>query len=192
VKRICPVCGKEFEDKSINLSKKTCSNKCRDALLYRDEEKKFARSVQMRLGVMKRSGGVEFDEETIEQIKKDLKIGRCMTCGRERREDEKDFHIDHDHVTGKYRGILCPQCNYALGNIGDNPFGALVLASYLIDHNAGGNNWKRDWLDATSIYLLTQDIVHKLEIDVDSIDILLGIETQWDIRNSELYQIVNS
>jgi hypothetical protein len=40
---------------------------------------------------------------------------RCKICGR------KDFapKIDHDHVTGKVRGILCTNCNTGLGNFKD-------------------------------------------------------------------------
>jgi len=143
--KVCPICGKDFYDGSKNHTKNTCSNKCRDALLYQDEDKKFYRSVQMRLAVMKRSYGIEFDKQTIKQIKADLKVGKCSICGREREEGEKDFHIDHDHITGKYRGILCPQCNYALGNIQDSPLHAIALCEYLIEKNARGIDFRGDF-----------------------------------------------
>jgi hypothetical protein len=38
----------------------------------------------------------------------------CGICGRERRPGQKQFHRDHDHRTGKPRGILCFPCNAAL------------------------------------------------------------------------------
>jgi Recombination endonuclease VII. len=31
------------------------------------------------------------------------------------------MHIDHDHVTGTWRGVLCFTCNAALGQLQDNP-----------------------------------------------------------------------
>lgn len=37
--------------------------------------------------------------------------GRCKICTKEM----KVPHVDHDHVTGKYRGLLCVSCNNGLG-----------------------------------------------------------------------------
>lgn len=51
--------------------------------------------------------------------------GRCKICGGEGFK-VKECHIiklvlDHDHKTGKVRGLLCPSCNKALGLFKDNP-----------------------------------------------------------------------
>ena len=64
--------------------------------------------------------------------------GRCAIC---RKEFIEMPHIDHDHITGKVRGILCRKCNYALGLIGDSPVLAMELAKYLIEHEARGIPW---------------------------------------------------
>src|SRR3990167_7429107 len=42
-----------------------------------------------------------------------------------------DFVVDHNHVTGKVRGLVCTNCNVALGMIRDNPSTARKLATYL-------------------------------------------------------------
>lgn len=42
-----------------------------------------------------------------------------------------NFVIDHDHATGKVRGLVCTNCNVALGMIRDNPDTARKLADYL-------------------------------------------------------------
>lgn len=41
--------------------------------------------------------------------------------------------IDHDHDTGKVRGLLCQKCNVALGNMGDDPKRVRNLARYLVE-----------------------------------------------------------
>jgi len=32
------------------------------------------------------------------------------------------LHIDHNHVTGKVRGLLCVSCNTTLGRLENNDF----------------------------------------------------------------------
>lgn len=41
--------------------------------------------------------------------------GRCATCSATKPGGAgKYFHVDHDHETGKVRGLLCHECNTAL------------------------------------------------------------------------------
>jgi len=56
--------------------------------------------------------------------------GACAICGEEFR-NGKDTHIDHNHSTGRVRGVLCSRCNFALGLIKDNKDIALNMADYL-------------------------------------------------------------
>jgi Recombination endonuclease VII len=55
--------------------------------------------------------------------------GRCAICGN----SLDNPHIDHDHITGKVRGILCPGCNWGLGSFGDSPEVLRKAASYIAD-----------------------------------------------------------
>jgi hypothetical protein len=40
---------------------------------------------------------------------------RCAICHTADPHDNRGWHTDHDHATGKMRGILCRNCNIALG-----------------------------------------------------------------------------
>ena len=45
------------------------------------------------------------------------------------------LQVDHDHQTGKIRGLLCHGCNSALGHINDNLYRMEGLAKYLHPKN---------------------------------------------------------
>lgn len=54
----------------------------------------------------------------------------CAICGKSEWKG-RGPQVDHDHLTGKVRGILCYACNIALGLIGDNSKTARALVAYL-------------------------------------------------------------
>ena len=57
--------------------------------------------------------------------------GRCAICKRTWVEDIRQFAVDHDHETGKIRGVLCSSCNRALGLMGDNVAALRAAVAYL-------------------------------------------------------------
>lgn len=40
---------------------------------------------------------------------------RCAICGIEKQDEGREFAIDHDHLNGHIRGLLCMPCNMMLG-----------------------------------------------------------------------------
>lgn len=56
--------------------------------------------------------------------------GGCALCGRKPKFD-KPLSVDHCHKTGRVRGILCPRCNRALAQLGDNESGLKKAALYI-------------------------------------------------------------
>jgi hypothetical protein len=52
--------------------------------------------------------------------------GVCQICNR-----PEFLNIDHDHLSGKARGLLCSSCNYALGCLKDDPRLLLEAWAYL-------------------------------------------------------------
>mgnify|MGYP000933626974 CR=1 FL=1 len=58
--------------------------------------------------------------------------GACDICGTDSPGGRYGrWHIDHDHETGKVRGLLCSPCNTSLGLLGDDPARIRRAAEYL-------------------------------------------------------------
>lgn len=59
--------------------------------------------------------------------------GLCKTCATPIRlgGGRNGATVDHDHTTGKVRGILCTPCNKGLGFFRDNPTALRAAAAYL-------------------------------------------------------------
>ena len=60
--------------------------------------------------------------------------GVCAICGRPPR-DDISLHVDHDHETGKVRGLTCFRCNNALGDFDDDPKLLEAASAYLDGYN---------------------------------------------------------
>ncbi len=56
-----------------------------------------------------------FEERLMEQG------NACAICGSSTPGGKGEFHADHNHETSQPRGVLCHNCNVALGNFKDNP-----------------------------------------------------------------------
>jgi hypothetical protein len=62
------------------------------------------------------------DEQAMIAIQRSL----CAICC-----NGKAEHIDHDHETGRVRGVLCPGCNSGMGQLRDDPAALRRAADYL-------------------------------------------------------------
>jgi hypothetical protein len=94
---------------------------------HRERQREYAESgkkkVSDRKSHSKRKYGLtleQFDEMLASQ-------GRgCAICG-----NPDADNVDHDHETGRVRGILCWDCNIALGKFADDEDRALAAGGYL-------------------------------------------------------------
>lgn len=62
--------------------------------------------------------------------------GKCLLCERHRSEFKKALAVDHDHNTGKVRGLLCDHCNKGIGCLQDNVTILQKAISYLQKHQS--------------------------------------------------------
>ncbi|WP_335755288.1 endonuclease VII domain-containing protein [Streptomyces niveus] len=70
-------------------------------------------------------------------------LGICVICL-----SAPAAHVDHCHETGRVRGVLCFNCNSAIGKLGDDPDTLRRATAYL-----EGNAWKPT-LVAPGVYRL--------------------------------------
>jgi hypothetical protein len=54
--------------------------------------------------------------------------GECAIC----RDILTVPHVDHNHITGEVRGLLCPPCNKGIGHLGDSELKAARAVVYLL------------------------------------------------------------
>lgn len=59
--------------------------------------------------------------------------GKCAGCLAVLRWD-RTTHMDHDHNTGRFRGLLCNDCNTSLGKLKENVRTLRRLVKYILKH----------------------------------------------------------
>jgi hypothetical protein len=84
------------------------------------KEKTYGDSIRRKFGITLN----EYDRILKEQN------GACAICKRVNPNGWR-LAVDHDHKTGKIRGLLCTRCNTALGTIEDSPERVFSLLAYL-------------------------------------------------------------
>ncbi|MFE1789575.1 endonuclease VII domain-containing protein [Streptomyces sp. NPDC059525] len=87
---------------------------------------KACRAIESRAAHLKRAYGMteaERDEMVAAQG------GLCCICLK-----APAVHVDHCHETGRVRGVLCFNCNSAIGKLGDDPDTLRRAISYLEGH----------------------------------------------------------
>lgn len=75
-----------------------------------NREKLKTKYMVQRYGITRRQFDVMHQEQG----------GVCKICEKPPCDRWKRLHVDHDHQTGRIRGLLCHNCNTALGNFRDN------------------------------------------------------------------------
>lgn len=89
------------------------------------------RTIDERAGHLKERYGVTSSQY---RLMLESQKGGCAICGSTNPKGKGStiyFAVDHDHATGKVRGLLCKNCNTALGLMADNPEILRAGARYL-------------------------------------------------------------
>ena len=125
--KICTKCGteKDLEEFALHPKGKQGRNPaCRQCLNLAATERyeRVTRNTNLL-----RSYGISLDDYTALLKKQNYK---CAVCLREYTTQRK-LVVDHDHETGKIRGLLCHYCNRGLGLLGDTRESVERVLEYL-------------------------------------------------------------
>lgn len=131
-----PICKKEFKKHTTNNI--YCCKKCsRTAFVVSGKKKEFDKKYYLNAKVNRKEDF--FKQRKNANLKKNFNItleefnqmlsnqnNLCMICRtpfnleHNRKEMERKACVDHNHQTGKVRGLICNNCNTGLGRFKDN------------------------------------------------------------------------
>lgn len=94
---------------------------CKSAIATSNANTQRDRALRSNYGISEEEWKILFESQG----------GRCASCRDLPVEGKRRFHVDHDHVTGRIRGIVCHGCNVALGYLKDDPERIQNLKNYL-------------------------------------------------------------
>lgn len=129
----CSVCNGSYQEDFFHKNKatkdglhtlcKTCNKK--KAAKWKKENPERARGTDYR-----RKYGIDYETYTSLLTQQE---GSCAICKAKSSESLRGLlFVDHCHKTGKVRGLLCQNCNTAIGLLQDNPSFCITAAHYLI------------------------------------------------------------
>lgn len=110
-KKLCTRCGVTFPVKEFAASKKSLNGLSSHCRRCRNDYR------------LKQLYGISADEHAALLNRYENSCGACYS--------KKDPNVDHDHTTGVVRGVLCGDCNRALGLLRDDESVIAGLLAYL-------------------------------------------------------------
>lgn len=89
------------------------------------------RRTQQKSRALQKAYGITLDQYNILLQSQN---GRCAICGSVESDCGRQLCVDHDHATKMVRGLLCGNCNRAIGYLKDSIERAIAVAEYLKKH----------------------------------------------------------
>jgi len=113
----CKECRNKYTSESLQTPNGKRLRKERFKIYRKTPTGKIIGANQCRKHILKSRYGI-----TLEQYDDMLKDQEyvCKICGTDKLGGQGRFKVDHDHITGKIRGLLCNLCNRGLGYFKDN------------------------------------------------------------------------
>lgn len=131
-------CGKIVYVNTVNIKNTTNSCGClrREILKSRLKDNnpnyKYGRKEVSRRAKLKALYGITLEQYNEMLLKQN---NQCAICHKYNTALQKPLFVDHDHKTGKVRGLLCTKCNFMLGAIQDSVNILKYAIKYLKERN---------------------------------------------------------
>lgn len=153
--RECPICHRTY--RPYREYQKACSRNCREKL---PEKREVSRAYHSRPETRERKNGARRvannDRQRAINLRQNIaryglaysdyeamlqaQGNRCSICGASPDPNGKRaasrLHVDHDHVTGKIRGLLCLSCNLGIGHFRDDIDRLHSAVAYIEKHRS--------------------------------------------------------
>ena len=121
---ICAHCKQTKLKEEMAREKKTKSGYCWCKKCYAEAAAEQRRKYPEKVKKIQRNSQLKTDYGINTIIYEQMlaqQDGRCAICERPQSMLNRRFAVDHDHTTGKIRGLLCVPCNTSLGKLNNNP-----------------------------------------------------------------------
>jgi hypothetical protein len=127
--RVCPDCGEGQRDMFYLDARGNKTNaRCREChKLYCNTNWHSKTPLEKQASRVRAMYGMEPEDYFSMHEKQD---GKCAIC-QSAPTTQRGLHLDHCHETGAIRGLLCHNCNIALGCFNDNPALMMRAIKYL-------------------------------------------------------------
>lgn len=121
------VCGRYKASRACKLCYVVISKKYKEnSKTYRESNRLRCLQAGWRRNGIINADGTQF--KIVDYLKiKEIQDSKCFICSL----SEKLLYADHNHTTGKIRGLLCRECNFSLGLLQESKERLQKAISYL-------------------------------------------------------------
>lgn len=134
--KVCVRCG-ELKDSALfykcKARKDGLGSYCKSCHDIKSAGTKYNYELKRR-DVLRKKYGMTLESYEALLIAQDSK---CAICKLDVKDHRRALNVDHCHETGRVRGLLCDDCNIALGKFKDDISSLLRAAEYLATSRKG-------------------------------------------------------
>lgn len=99
--------------------------------------------------------------------------GGCAICNKNYKDEHQMFAVDHNHITEEIRGLLCRNCNVAIGLFKETP--AIVLRAYFYLKGFKMDDYTDNLIEAIDVL---SNILKELKMGLEEVKTIVDSHTK--------------